>query len=101
MQYEIVFKSDRLFMLYLPSSCCSCCCSKCSEDGCSGYWYWVAREGKSGPAGWVNWAAAIRGPSAWNWRGVSGLGWAAGFGLGLAGFWVRFSLSIFLSLFYF
>ena len=25
MQYEIVFKDDRLFMLYLPSSNCSCC----------------------------------------------------------------------------
>ena len=40
MQYEIVFKSDRLFMLHLPSSYCSGCCSNCSEDGCSGYWYW-------------------------------------------------------------
>ena len=40
MQYENVFKSDRLFMLYLPSSYCSSCCSKCSEDGYSGYWYW-------------------------------------------------------------
>ena len=35
MQYENVFKSDRLFMLYLPSSYCSS-----SEDGYSGYWYW-------------------------------------------------------------
>src|SRR6185312_5136932 len=26
-------------MLYLPSSNCSYC-SNCSEDGCSGYWYW-------------------------------------------------------------
>ena len=25
MQYEIVFKDDRLFMLHLPSSYCSCC----------------------------------------------------------------------------
>src|SRR6185312_8798047 len=40
MQYEIVFKSDRLFMLYLPSSYCSCCCSNWSEDCCSEYWYW-------------------------------------------------------------
>ena len=40
MQNEIVVKSDRLFMLHLPSSYCSYCCSKCSEDGCSGYWYW-------------------------------------------------------------
>src|SRR6185295_18919643 len=40
MQYECVFKSDRLFMIYLPSLYCSCYCSKCSEDGCSGYWYW-------------------------------------------------------------
>jgi hypothetical protein len=37
MQYEIVFKSDRMFMLYLPSSKFSCCCSKASEDG--GSWY--------------------------------------------------------------
>ena len=27
-------------MLYLPSLYYSYCCSKCSEDGCSGYWYW-------------------------------------------------------------
>jgi hypothetical protein len=38
MQYEIVFKSDRRFILYLPSSKLSCCCSNCSEDGSS--WYW-------------------------------------------------------------
>jgi hypothetical protein len=37
MQYEIVFKSDRMFMLYLPSSEFSCCCSKGSEEG--GSWY--------------------------------------------------------------
>jgi hypothetical protein len=32
MQYEIVFKSDRIFMLYLPSSKFSCCYSKGSEE---------------------------------------------------------------------
>jgi hypothetical protein len=32
MQYEIVFKSDRMFMLYLPSSKFSCCCPKGSEE---------------------------------------------------------------------
>jgi hypothetical protein len=37
MQYEIVFKSDRMFMLYLPSSKFSCCYSKGSEE--SGSWY--------------------------------------------------------------
>jgi hypothetical protein len=37
MQYEIEFKSDRIFMLYLPSSKFSCCYSKASEDG--GSWY--------------------------------------------------------------
>src|SRR6185437_5709456 len=47
MQYENVFKSDGLFMLYLPSSYCSCCCSKCSEDGCSGYWYWGSLDGST------------------------------------------------------
>jgi len=48
MQYEIVIKGDRLFMLYLPSSYCSCCCSKCSEDGCcSGYWYWGSSDGST------------------------------------------------------
>ena len=36
MQYEIVFKSDRRFMLYLPSSNCSYC-SKCPVEG--GSWY--------------------------------------------------------------
>ena len=46
MQYEIVFKDDRLFMLYLPSSYCSCC-SNCSEDGCSGYWYWDSSDGST------------------------------------------------------
>ena len=34
----------------------------------------AAREGESGPAGEVIWAAAIRGPSAGKRRGVSGLG---------------------------
>jgi hypothetical protein len=38
MQYEIVLKSDRRFMLYLPSSKASCCCSNCSDEG--GPWYW-------------------------------------------------------------
>jgi hypothetical protein len=38
MQYENVFKGDRRFMLYLPSSKLSCCCSNCSKDGDS--WYW-------------------------------------------------------------
>ena len=47
MQYENIFKSDRLFMLYLPSSYCSCYCSKCSEDGCSGYWYWGSSDGSA------------------------------------------------------
>ena len=47
MQYEIVFKSDGLFMLYLPSSYYSCCCSKCSEDSCSGYWYWGSSDGST------------------------------------------------------
>jgi hypothetical protein len=31
MQYEIVFKSDRMFILYLSSSKFYCCCSKGSE----------------------------------------------------------------------
>src|SRR6185369_15462236 len=47
MQYEIVFKDDRLFMLYLPSSSCSGCCSNCSEDGCSWYWYWGSSDGST------------------------------------------------------
>jgi len=48
MQYEIVIKGDRLFMLHLPSSYCSCCCSNWSEDGCcSGYWYWVSSDGST------------------------------------------------------
>ena len=47
MQYEIVFKSDRLFMLYLPSSYCSYCCSNWSEDGCSGYCYWGSSTGSA------------------------------------------------------
>ena len=34
-------------MLYLPSSYCSGCCSNCSEDGCSGYWYWGSSEGST------------------------------------------------------
>jgi hypothetical protein len=33
MQYEIEFKSDRMFMLYMPSSKFSCYCSKGSEAG--------------------------------------------------------------------
>jgi hypothetical protein len=37
MQYENVFKSDRIFMLYLPSSKFSCWYSKGSEE--SGTWY--------------------------------------------------------------
>jgi hypothetical protein len=37
MQYEIVFKSDRMFMLYFPSSKFFYCCSKGSEEG--GSWY--------------------------------------------------------------
>jgi hypothetical protein len=37
MQYEIIFKSDRMFMLYLPSSKFSCCCSYCSAE--RGSWY--------------------------------------------------------------
>jgi hypothetical protein len=37
MQYEIVFKSDRIFMLYLPSSKFSCCCSNYSVE--RGSWY--------------------------------------------------------------
>src|SRR6185436_3442924 len=47
MQYEFVIKSDGLFMLYLPSSNCSCCCSNCSKDGCSGYWYWGSSDGST------------------------------------------------------
>jgi len=47
MQYEIVIKGDRLFMLHLPSSYCSGCCSKWSEDGCSGYWYWGSSTGST------------------------------------------------------
>ena len=42
-----VIKDDRLFMLYLPSSYCSGCCSNCSEDGCSGYWYWGSSDGST------------------------------------------------------
>jgi hypothetical protein len=37
MQYEMVFKSDRMFMLYLPSSKFSYCCLKGSEEGGSRY----------------------------------------------------------------
>jgi hypothetical protein len=37
MQYENVFKSDRIFMFYLPSLKFSYCCSKGSEE--SGSWY--------------------------------------------------------------
>jgi hypothetical protein len=37
MQYEIVLKSDRMFMLSLPSSKFSCCCSNCSAK--RGSWY--------------------------------------------------------------
>jgi hypothetical protein len=37
MHYEIVFKSDGLFMLYLPSTKFSCCCSNCSVE--RGSWY--------------------------------------------------------------
>jgi hypothetical protein len=39
MQYEIVLKSDRRFMLYLPSSKLSCCCSVPGnvEDYVSGF----------------------------------------------------------------
>jgi hypothetical protein len=33
MQYEIVLKSDRMFMLYLPSSNSPGCCSNCSVEG--------------------------------------------------------------------
>ena len=47
MQFEIVFKDDRLFMLYLHSSYCSCYYSKWSEDGCSGYWYWGSSDGST------------------------------------------------------
>src|SRR6185503_19336048 len=47
MQYEIVLKDDRLFMLYLPSSYCSGCCSNSSEDGCSGYWYLGSSDGST------------------------------------------------------
>ena len=47
MQYENVFKSDRLFMLYLPSSYYSGYYSNCSEDGCSGYWYWGSSDGST------------------------------------------------------
>src|SRR6185369_10187138 len=47
MQYEIVIKGARLFMLYLPSSYYSGCCSNCSEDGCSGYWYWGSSDGST------------------------------------------------------
>ena len=47
MQYEIGIKGDRLLMLYLPSSYCSYYCSKCSEDGCSGYWYWGSSDGST------------------------------------------------------
>ena len=36
MQYEIVFKGDTWFMLYLPSSNCSCY-SKCPAEGGSLY----------------------------------------------------------------
>ena len=45
MQYENVFKSDGLFMLYLPSSYCSYY-SNCSEDG-SWYWYWGSSDGST------------------------------------------------------
>src|SRR6185369_7059697 len=67
MQYEIVFKDDRLFMLYLPSSYCSCCCSNGSEDGCSGYWYWGSSDGSASPYA----------PKVSQWRpqlGTAGLG---------------------------
>jgi hypothetical protein len=37
MQYEIVFRSDSMFMLYLPSSKFPGCCSNTSEEG--GSWY--------------------------------------------------------------
>jgi hypothetical protein len=37
MHYEIVFKSDRMLMLYLPSSNSPSCCSNASEEG--GSWY--------------------------------------------------------------
>ena len=47
MQYEIVIKGDRLFMLYLPSSYCSGCCSNYSKDGCSWYWYWGSSDGST------------------------------------------------------